>query len=1272
MKRFITALVFCFLLLVSLSLFLFPPVEAKENPLLTLLNLPAPPPTNPLVDGRSRSRDQKFFDKTNPPADNAPLGELLDYWTELNNNYREVAYNPKPSDRNLERIFAEIEKDPDMLTRFLNIFPEGARSSDFVKGVYDREGANGAFDRDERVLIKRWLMYHSPYYSSELERIALQAGDSNEYVTNQEEVLALARVDFNRAKSLIDRLYGSGPDKVSQVLAKWALYRHALDADSFGDIERYRDELKAVVEDKSASPGMRDLAFDALCKEKEWSGRDDWYYTLLADKTLADLKVNGSTYTGLTTLLLYAPDDRYVDKMLELVKSDDQTIRTAAVKNLVLKIDTGNPAILKALLPWLEDPEWAVDNGIARQSLIRQLGEHEMPESVPGLIKVLDEKQIVRTPVYGSNTVSGGDPNGYPANAMANVARAMADAANAAARAANAVATYSAANRAAADYYAGSRGVETTTYPHRYLAVAALTKQKDPRAITALRRILPDGEQYERGNVVKALLVCGGFTVAEQLDALDLAARGIRDETEAEGLPAPSGVNIYSAANSIQPYTNEAPHRRARIMTPFEIKALLSQQLQASDEITDELARAIVSRIESLDKKEPALAAAYRRMILSWQNAAINMLLLSDLKRGVANADTIVRLLSQRKALRETQSADVFDIRTGKPVAVGISACLIEDPREYDAILESGDTEARTAMLACARMIRAPLAVAKVAENLKSPNELLQTAAERYLESEDSPTARTIVLSRHPNEAMILGATTAFYVAGAPDETNEHLALLYQSLGDNSLYNGWEGSSNDGDIRDVEKSLQTELKKDNELTGIYAYEHNYIRMYKDRAIFSWDEDASRYRERPLTKEEFDEIKAYLAANRADELAPFLTCGGAYCLARELIMVGRNGGRRVYMNGGYDVNGGRGYDFFAGLEKYFASLKQTRGVLKYALSRDIPGLEIVMASDNLHAETVWKEGSDLRVAASDLKLQKKAKAGADGDDDEPVLDAANDVEEVEQKLKQAEKLRLESLAWYRVTDGDAAGVAEQPPMVEFIPVHDGLAIQPNIGGWRARAAGIEIRSSDDGLFKVARGALSKLRSGFYQDVVITPDGRWAVAYKAEEDGTEKTVRIDLVTKREYPITVTGYGTRSPAAFVPMLGKVLLVRNDNYDYDAESSEDDDIVPEDADPAGMVLVDAATGATQEVSGEFRPLSQQTFRPLQKTAKQNEFWAAIPDSEKNETQVGLYNTRTFSFTPLLRVPKIRFNSMNMWVDEPGGKIYFVYRGHVLSLPIP
>src|SRR5438128_5891254 len=112
MKRSISALAFCVLLLVLLSTFLYKGVEAaKENPLVTLLNYPAPPPPNPLLSSLAKARDPKFLNKGNPPRDNASLGELLEYWTSINNQVGDLSYNPKPSERTAERLYGAIEKD---------------------------------------------------------------------------------------------------------------------------------------------------------------------------------------------------------------------------------------------------------------------------------------------------------------------------------------------------------------------------------------------------------------------------------------------------------------------------------------------------------------------------------------------------------------------------------------------------------------------------------------------------------------------------------------------------------------------------------------------------------------------------------------------------------------------------------------------------------------------------------------------------------------------------------------------------------------------------------------------------------------------------------------------------------------------------------------------------------------------------------------------------------------------------------------------------------
>ncbi|MFN0140708.1 MAG: HEAT repeat domain-containing protein [Pyrinomonadaceae bacterium] len=1239
MKRFLSALTLCSSLLVLLSFVLFPHVAAQKDDkdvLAKLLSLPAPPPPNPFIKLPNYLSRKHDSERESPPPDDAPIEDQIEFWTR--NSPQPLRYNPEPSDKVRALLLKEIESDPSLLPSLMSVFNNDLDAADTIKRIYDSEGTTGVFDKETRKSIKTWLTFNSPYYSNDLERTASQITDTSEYLTSQDELLALTRVDFDKARPIIDRLYGDGSLKTSRVLAKWALYRRALLTNSTSDIERYRDELKDVVEDKSALAGMRDLAFDALVSEKDWAGRDEWYYSLMADETLAELRVSGSLYTGLTTIVLRSPSDKYTAKMIELLKSDNAAVRSAAVRNLMASIERGGPEIVKALLPWLENPKWATDVNDARGTLVRKLAEYEMPESVPGLIKVLEEKRS--GPRYAANIA---------ANAAPDVAW------NAPSAAANAVYPASNSNRAVD----AGPPEPVDHYPFRSSAVYALTTQKDARAAQPLRRALSAVEPYERISVVRALLACNGFTISEQLEAIDsMARRGPDDEPF-------MGAAIVA---NYPPYNGDV--RKPGPPTAMEIRAFVGQQLIQGDLVSDALARATVDRIEALEKRDPQVAAAYRKIVLAWKNAAINTLFLRDVKRGTANLDTIVRLLGSRKMLREKHSSDVFDVRTGTPLAVGIAACLLEDNGDYEAILDTGSFETKTALLACSRLIRVKLGVEKVAANLNAKQPLLANAAEQYLISEDSPQARAIVLSRHPDEAMILGATTMF--AGTDEAAFELISALFMSVGNENLYNGWFETSDSGDVFNVEKQLQEEVKKDATLLGVYAYDDNYIRIYNDRVIYSWDEDDSRYRERPLRKEEFDEIKSYLTDSRADELPPFIYCVGAYCEGKELLMLGRNGGRRVFLAGVMESYASkRASDFFTGLDKYFSDLKREPAKLKYMMSREVPNLEIVLAREDLRVSTVWGQGSEIRIAAAETAIREKVRTEIDAIDED--LDFYDYVERQKmEKKKESEraKRRFEGYAWYRIAGDQIAGTVAQPPGVEFIPLRDGVSVPVEVDQWKARAPGFEIRTAEDGLYKVVGGRATKLLSGNYEYPVVSPDGRWVIVTRSDEERGKRPMRVNLVTRQEYPIEAEEYGNWQAAAYVPSLGRFLIERFAYYDH-YDESEEEDAPHDEISEINLKLLDIATGKLMPVAGELRPLAQQTFRPLQKAARPGEMWAALPDSEKNETLVGTLNTRNFAFKQVIRVPKIMFDSMQMWIDEPRKKLYFVYRGHLLSLPL-
>ncbi|MGB7208603.1 MAG: hypothetical protein WBD27_08080 [Pyrinomonadaceae bacterium] len=1219
---------------------------AKEDLITELLSIPAPPPPNPLVRN-TPSNLEWTVDKRNPPKDDAPIEELMEYWQMQNSLYSETVYSIMPSPRSLDRIRAEIEKDPTTLTSYVNLMRDSREGVDFVKRIYDNWPPVDEEEHNGRATLKHWLRMNSSYFSSQLEKTANGIGDRNEYVNNQEELLALAKHDWDAARPSVDRLYGDTGQPVSRVLATWALYRHALTEDSIGDIDRYREELKTIVEDKKATAGMRDLAMDALALEKEWNGRDEWYYSLLEDETLGELRVNGSLYTGLTTLINLSPPDKYADKMIELVKSNNQAVRNAAARNLAVIVDKERPDVIRALLPWLEDPKWAKDMSNSRQRLITILQSVKIPESVPGLIAVLDEKENLQMPVRNVNSNTAYNA----ANAAAN---AMADAAGTITREINRVSN-------SANYAANvSRTINMVHHPLRSQTIGALAMQGDMRAAPVLRRILREVEGYERNGLVKAILMCKGFTVAEQANALESYARTAKERANYAANTAANAAN--TAANAMKDAVldyNDAPRmvRPYLEVDPDDLKMMIATQLLQTEEPGDPLVREVVARISLLEKREPETAEVLRVMMLAWKGAAINSLLLKDLKDNKSSSAAVLKLLSVRKELREKQQSDVFDIRTANPTAAGISACLLESEPDYAAILGGENIEAKAAMLACARLIRAKLPIHEAAKNLSSKDKRLATAAESYLESEDSPEGRSIVLSLHPNEAKILGATTAFWPEGSSSQLTLLVFNLFESVSGASadrtnLYSFYSEQN----FKEGEKLLQNEVKADAELLGIYAYEDNFIRIYKDKAVFSWTEDESRYRERVLAKEEFDDLTGYLAHHKADELAPFLSCTNG-CQSKQLLMLGKQGGRRVF------VNASRQPEVFTGLDTMFKDMRRSPAKLRYNLEKEVPGLEILFADDDKSAQTVWKNGGDLRLLIADEVKRKQI--------DREIEDAGEAFEESEESENSMEnkvwelqqKREYENFGWFKFDNGRIGDSVSQPDQVGFLPVRDSFAVASKTGQWKAKSAGIEIRADSEGLHKIAGGKITKIRSGNYDSPVVTAKGKWAIATKYSEDDGPVLYRINLLTNKEFPVVSDDYPAGRAIAFVPSVNKVLTtVAYDEYeDYEGTETHD----------GSYYWLDAETGTVQPVTGVVKPLAQQKFRSLQPAQNAFEFWAAMHDRNKNETNVGVYYSKTFSFKPMLKIPKIGFNSMDMWVDGLAGKVYFVYNGHLLALPL-
>jgi hypothetical protein len=1238
MKRFASTVCFCVFLLVAGFWFILPSTEARDNVLQNLLDLPAPPPNNPFYQVGSTSRRTKdFYSKKNPPGDDATTEDLLEYWKWQSESYRELGYNIKPTGKSLDRILSEVADKPESLLEYLKILPEDADTADFVKRIYENSKTNEDLEEYWRDAVETWLLYHNKDYSEQLGSIVQQsAGDAGEYVGGLEPLLSLVHVDWDRAQPIVQRLYNDSSQRTSQVMARWALYRHALETDSFGDIEKYRDELKAIVEDKNATDGQRDLAIDALVKEKDFAGRDDWYFGLLEDETLDDLRVDGRSYTGLTTIIYYSPPEKYADKMIELLKSDNKAVRTAAIRNLTKIMNSDYPEVIRALLPWLEDPQWATEVGGERQAIITALENVQIPESVPGLLVTLNEKetrpQMPR--FYPNSNVAIPYPSNMPSNMTTN-----------------SVTTYPLSM--------------TETYPLRYGTISALEKQKDARAAASLRAILPQVDEWQRIGVVRALLMSNGFSIPEQIEAVEATAKATITTDSGSNTAVMSNANTYYGGNTTIPMpridmdTIAVSNMSNSVYTkrpynPADIKPILGNLIVNNPEPNADFVKALIERIRQIETKDPQTAGSLRKIMLNWHGAAINSLLMSDLKANSADVNAIVKLLAVRKELREKQSNEVFELRTSNKTAIGISACILEDRNEYEAILSGEDIETKIALLGCARMIRAEMSLQTVAANLKSSNKMLALAAERYLESEDSPDARQIVLALHPNEAKILGATTHFAGTEEDSATSNFLPDLFASVSD--AYTPENYFYLQGYIEEImnrEKLLQKEIKESKDLLGIYWFDKNFVRIYSDRAVFSREENDARYRERVLTAEEFDNLKTFLVSQRVNELPAFLSYCNE-CEAKELLMLGRQGGRRVFVKTELPP------PFFKELDQTFEQMSKAPTKLRYYLEKDVSGLEILFSDDVLQARTLWKSGEDFRVLIDDTSRREqidKELALQDKTDETSGKDI--DYEKLEEtRRKRREQREFENFSWQKLDKEKLTGLADQPAQAQFLPIRDSFPVRAQAGRWKAQTANIEIRADEQGLYKITGGALSKIKTGYYRNPVVTSNGRWAIAAKVagEEQGT-LLVRVNLQTNREYPVKLDDYPSLEAVVYVAAINKVVVSASTYYEE------------EEGEPQ-YFLLDPDTGVVSEAADKILPLAQQEFRSLQAAANPNEFWAAISNAEPSETQVGIYNAKTLSFKPVMKVPRVEFDSMSMWIDA--GRVYFIYEGHVLSLPLP
>jgi hypothetical protein len=1113
-----------------------------------LLSLPAP---TPRVANETEKRNEKpprppdFYDGAKTPPDDAPIEDLLDYWE----RHADTS-DPKPSETTRQRLLAACEGEPERLPRLLNLLPQDSAAAERVKKLYDEALASDHFDEDWRKKVRDWLRFNSKYFLGELLALARKAKDKDGYVDGEEALMALAKVDWLTAEPLLQNLSSGGPRTAA--LATALLYRHAVEAKEESDAATYRQRLKTIAASRGAPARARDTAIEQL-SFGDWSGRDEWYLSLLADDTLLEPKDGIYLLSPITTLFDHDPD-KWIPVMAKLVDSPNRATRQAAASCLVRYATSDHKPRKDVILPvlrWLSDPDWLEINSTQRAWFIQTMDNLDLPESVPGLIWIIEHEE-------------------------------------------------------------SNRGWAARTLAH----------YKDPRAIPALKKALAQGSGNNGiEHLIQCLLASGGLSEDEQLAAL---------EAYAAQIVTPEG-------------RAEVERHRGYGDAPLNTQVAIGQYLARQNEVSEGLASLALARAESLQSKAPAVARELLALAQGWQSRLVEADMLRRIGDGVADAKTIVRALERRKRLRDSMGRELRTLADAGGTAPGISAVLLEDEALARSIIDKGDQLAQFALLSCARLTQMTLPAEKVGSLLGVREADLALAAERYLLAEDSPEARRLLLERHPNAAFITG-------------WRENRPLI--------------GGDNFDAIRRVEEKLRAEVLQENGPREIYAllanYKHGHLilRIYPKRAVYTAYEDAARYRERVISQTELAGFKDFVTNNKLSDMGPQFGPCHHDCVAAEFLSLTRQGGRRVFSH----QSGWRSLPIISN----FNLLGQGDGArVHYYIEEKIKGLEVLYAGESPRALDVWRQGADLRVfverepTPDEIEQERKDDAVEDDDDDEDAR--------AERRRRAVERERAR-FSW-RKFDGGALGLeAAQPPGYstfdeaafeieqDDFPNHlnDHLA-QAVVGDFVVLA-----RSSEEGgLWKKAAGKkpVRLSRAGVYANPLVTPDGKWAVAAKTDSNWGEPNyvVRFDLQTRREYRVELPPADQFDSVAYVAAHNKVLLRR-------ARDEENKSSGPEEPE---FYLLDAATGRTQKVTGEFAPLLQEGQRSLQPTGKPFEYWAAIPDREKNRTRVGRYNSRDFSFQTAFDLQQLTFDSFSMWVDEKEAKLLVVYEGQLLRAPL-
>lgn len=349
-------------------------VEAIED----LLKEPAP-----LPDWKAYLKRTRAMPHGPPPAADAPLEQILAYW-------HRPPKDSAPDAATQSRLLKICEDNPDEFFRLLALFSEESTEVyDRIKETAERlQSAKSAKNESTIDLLQNWLANHRRHGSIDLAAQVFHA--SKPAMHNRDE--AAAELIRNNRKASMELFLKKSRDSdvLNQTQAICALLHDFRDELTLRQRTDFKRKLRRIGSDKKAK---RDARAKAIRQVMEIASAEDdrWFLDLFGDPTL---KILPETPATPLALVVTEHAEYWVPKVIGLVKSNDATMRAAAVYCLTqFEGEKARTDATRALLPWLNDPTWAPDSEQlrGRAKLIENLSKLELSESVPGLLKVIEE-----------------------------------------------------------------------------------------------------------------------------------------------------------------------------------------------------------------------------------------------------------------------------------------------------------------------------------------------------------------------------------------------------------------------------------------------------------------------------------------------------------------------------------------------------------------------------------------------------------------------------------------------------------------------------------------------------------------------------------------------------------------------------------------------------------------------------------------------------------------------------------------------------------------